>query len=295
MITKRHDSTTGNYLMRFALKFKVCVTLVLLNSCTSAPLYKTPLIVAHRGASHLAPENTLASFNLAWQLGADLVEGDFYLSSDGIIITHHDKTTKRTAGVDTKIHDQTLAELKQLDVGSWKDPKWAGETIPTLEEVLKTIPDQRGILIEIKTDESIVPYLVDVLAASDIRPQQTIVICFNELVIAHVKERLPTIKAYWLSSFDKNEAGTWQPTLAEIIETTMRVKADGVALKANLDVIDESFVAAIHRADLELHVWTVNDPTVAKRFSNLGVDSIITDRPGWLRTELGLEDHRVIK
>lgn len=277
--------------MRIALRFKACIALVLLTSCTSAPLHKTPLIVAHRGASHLAPENTLASFNLAWQLGADLVEGDFYLSSDGIIITHHDKTTKRTAGVDTKIHDQTLAEIKRLEVGSWKDPKWAGETIPTLDEVLKTIPDQRGIFIEIKTDESIVPYLVDVLAASDIKSQQTIVICFNELVIARVKDRLPTIKTYWLSSFEKDETGTWQPTRTEIIETAMRVKADGVALKANLDVIDESFVAEIRRADLEIYIWTVNDPAVAKRLRDLGVEGIITDRPGWLRAELSLKGH----
>ena len=283
--------STGTCLMRIALRFKACVAIVLLTSCTSAPLHETPLIVAHRGASHLAPENTLASFNLAWQRGADLIEGDFYLSSDGIIITHHDNTTKRTAGVDIAIHDQTLAELKRLDAGSWKDPKWAGETIPTLDEVLKTIPDQCGILIEIKTDASIIPFLVEVLAASDIRSQQTIVICFDELVIECVKERLPAIKAFWLSSFDNNEAGIWKPTLAEIIETAKRIKADGVALKANLEVIDESFVAKIHKAGLELYIWTVNDATIAKRLSDLGVEGIITDRPGWLRTELSLKGY----
>lgn len=277
--------------MRLASKIKAGVALVLLTSCTSAPLHESPLIVAHRGASHIAPENTLAAFNLAWEQGADLIEGDFYLSRDGVIITHHDKTTKRTAGVDIPIHDQTLAELKRLDVGSWKDPRWTGERIPTLNEVLKTVADQHGILIEIKTDASIVPFLVEVLEASDIKSQQTIVICFDELVIAQVKEQLPTIKAYWLSDFEEDETGNWLPTLAEIIETAKRIKADGVALKANLKVIDEYFVTKIREADLELHVWTVNDPTVAKRLSDLGVDSIITNRPGWLRTKLSLEDH----
>lgn len=276
--------------MRIASTFKAAVVLVLLTSCTSAPLHEPPLIVAHRGASHIAPENTLAAFNLAWEQGADLVEGDIYLSSDDIIITHHDKTTKRTAGVDIQIRHQTLAELKRLDVGSWKDPRWAGERIPTLQEVLETIPDERGILIEIKTDASIVPFLINVLKESDIKPQQTIVICFDEMVIERVKEQLPKIKAYWLSKFEEDETGNWQPTIAEIIETAKRIKADGVAIKANLKVIDKSFVVRIRDAHLELHVWTVNDPTVAKRLSDLGVDSIITDRPGWLRTKLGSED-----
>jgi len=274
--------------MKISSTFKVFIILVLLTSCTSAPPHGQTLIVAHRGASHTAPENTLAAFNLAWEEGADLVEGDFYLSSDGVIVTHHDKTTKRTAGIDIPIRDQTLAELKQLDVGSWKDPKWAGERIPTLQEVLKSIPAKRGLLIEIKTDAAIVPFLVEELAASEIESQQIIIICFDETVIKRVKERLPKIKAYWLSDFDEDENGNWKPTLTEIIQTAKRIKADGVDLKANLNVIDEYFVAKLRQADLELHVWTVNDPTVAKRLTKLGIDSITTDRPGWLRNELSL-------
>ena len=95
-----------------------------------------PEIVAHRGASHDAPENTLASVNLAWKRKAPSVEIDVYLSRDKRVVVYHDKTTKRIGGRDREVKDQTLEELRQLDVGSWKSPKYKGEQVPTLEEVL---------------------------------------------------------------------------------------------------------------------------------------------------------------
>ncbi len=84
------------------------------------------LIVGHRGASHAAPENTLAAFDLAWQEGADGAEGDFRLTRDGRIVCIHDEDTERTAGKKLVVATTTLAELQQLDVGSWKDPRYAG-------------------------------------------------------------------------------------------------------------------------------------------------------------------------
>ena len=245
-----------------------------------------PLIVAHRGASHTAPENTLAAFNLAWERGADLIEGDFYLTSDGAIVCHHDKTTERTAGVDLPVEAQTLEELKQLDVGAWKGAEWAGERIPTLEEVLATVPRGKAVLIELKSDGRIVPALVRAVESSPLRPSQMIVIAFDESTVAAVKARMPTIKAYWLSGFDENGSGGWQPTLEDVLDVAAQCSADGVDLGANLDVIDERFVAALRAADLEFHVWTVNDPEVARRLIDLGADSLTTDRPLWLRREL---------
>ena len=98
-------------------------------------------IVAHRGASHDAPENTLPALRLAWEQGADASEFDVYLTKDGRVAVIHDKDTKRVAAVDKRVADQTLAELKALDVGRWKAPRFAGTTVPTLEEMLADVPD----------------------------------------------------------------------------------------------------------------------------------------------------------
>lgn len=268
---------------------QACLVLILflLVSCASGTsLPQKFVLVAHRGASHLAPENTLASFALAWPLGADLIEGDFYLTTDGVVVTHHDATTKRTAGVDLRVESQTLADLKALDVGTWKDPKWAGERIPTLEEVLDSVADNKKILIEIKSDARIMVPLVAVIESSDLSPDQMVVICFNEDVLELAKKSMPHIKTLWLSSFEQGDDGKWTPTAEEIIATAMRINADGVHLKAIPEVIDRVFVAKLRHADLEFHVWTVDDPELARTMLRLGADSITTNRPGWLREQL---------
>ena len=89
-------------------------------------------IVAHRGASADAPENTVPAFQLAWERGADRIEGDFFLTSDGVIVCFHDKTTKRLGGGNLKVSSTPYQQLRALDVGAWKDPKWKGTRIPTL-------------------------------------------------------------------------------------------------------------------------------------------------------------------
>jgi len=264
----------------------VLISFLLVSCASRTSIDDAFVLVAHRGASHLAPENTLAAFDLSWQLGADLIEGDFYLSTDGVVVTHHDGTTKRTAGVDLHVESQTLAELKALDVGTWKDPKWAQERIPTLEEVLDSVPQNKQILIEIKSDARIMVPLVAVIESSDLSPDQMVVICFNEDVLELVKKSMPHIKTLWLSSFEQGDDGKWTPTAEEIIATAMRINADGVHLKANPEVIDRVFVAKLRHADLEFHVWTVDDPELARTMLRLGADSITTNRPGWLREQL---------
>jgi len=101
-------------------------------------------IVAHRGASFDAPENTVAAIKLAWEQKADASEFDVYLSKDGKIVVIHDATTKRTAGDDMKVALTNLDELRKLDVGKWKNAKFAGEKIPTLEEMLATVPSGKA-------------------------------------------------------------------------------------------------------------------------------------------------------
>ena len=242
------------------------------------------IIVAHRGASADAPENTLSAFNLAWKYGSDAIEGDFYLTADGQIVCHHDRSTKRTAGVDQDISRTTLAKLKELEFGSWKGEKFRGEPIPTLDDVLQTVPDGKHILIEIKCGPEIVEPLAKVLNASQLDDQQLRIICFNANVIRECKKVLPNIKAYWLTGFDEDKAtGQIKPTIDEILTQLKACQADGLDCHANAKIVDAEFVKQLRAGGYEFHCWTVNDPRDASHFAELGVDSITTDTPQAIR------------
>jgi len=248
------------------------------------PETAAPLIIAHRGASHDAPENTLASFHLAWQLGADGVEGDFYLTKDCRIVCIHDRTTKRTAGEELAVKTSTFAQLRSLDVGRYKGEKFAGEVIPTLEEVLATVPSGKRIFIEIKCGPEIIPHLKTVLDQSRLKPEQTYVIAFDEDVVAASKKAMPQVKAYWVTGFREDEKDkTWHPTVDEVLATATRCHADGVDVNANRHLVDAEFVRRLREQGLEFHCWTVNERPDAEFFRNLGVDSITTDRPDYIR------------
>lgn len=240
-------------------------------------------IIAHRGASYDAPENTVAAIKLAWEQKADGSEFDVYLTKDGRIAVIHDATTKRTAGADHKIAESTLPELRKLDVGTWKNPKFAGEKIPTLDEMLATVPAGKAAYIEVKCGPEIVPELTRVLKTTTLQPAQLPVISFNAAVIAAVKKARPDIPAYWLVSLDRK--GVKPPTAAELIAKAKELHADGLDLSATA-TLDAAFADEVKRAGLKLYVWTVNDPVVAKRMVQLGVNGITTDRPAWLREHL---------
>src|SRR5262245_15219893 len=150
-------------------------------------------IIAHRGASHDAPENTLAAIRLAWQQQADGSEFDIHLTRDGKIAVLHDKDTKRTAGVKLVAADTPLAELRALDVGAWKGPRFVGEKVPTLAEMLATVPAGKKVFVEVKCGPEIVPELDRVLKASRLEPKQTPVISFNFGVVAAVKKARPDV------------------------------------------------------------------------------------------------------
>src|SRR3990170_1836584 len=114
------------------------------------------LIIAHRGASADAPENTLSAFRLAWEQEADGIEGDFRLSSDGRIVCIHDEDTSLVAGVPHTVRDTPLAVLQSLDVGAWKGESWRGERIATLEEVLAVVPKRKQVVVELKAGPEII-------------------------------------------------------------------------------------------------------------------------------------------
>ncbi len=243
-----------------------------------------PSINAHRGASYDAPENTLASFKLAWKQGADAIEGDFHLTKDGEIVCIHDADTARVAKEKWIVAQSTYEELKRLDIGSWKGPQWAGERIPTLKEVLQLIPAGKKFFLEVKCGVAIVPPLVKILMESSVPQEQIAIISFYPEIVSEIKKYLPEMKAYLLTSFRK-ENEIWKPTLSEILSYLKSTKADGLDCKA-MECVEENFALSLKNQGFEFHVWTVDDPVVARRFHALGVQSITTNRPGWLRKEL---------
>lgn len=249
-------------------------------------LAKAVEIIAHRGASHDAPENTLSSVNLAWERDADAVEIDVYLSKDRRIVTYHDKTTERIGGRKRATEDQTLAELRQLDVGSWKDPKYTGEKIPTLEQILETVPAKKRLFIEVKSDERIIPVLVRLLKSWKHTKDRAVVIAFSYDVAKGIKAILPELPVYWLVAFEQSkDTGQWSPSVEHVVREARAAKVDGINVNA-CDFVNAQMIKKVRKADLGFFVWTVNEPEIAHRMVRLGVDGITTDRPKWLKERL---------
>ena len=257
---------------------------VLLGSLAAPALARPAVeIIAHRGASWDAPENTVEALKLAWEQGADVSEFDVHRSKDGQLVVIHDADTKRVAGVARKVADQTLDELRQLDVGKWKGGAIPGAKIPTLVEMLSAIPAGKRVFVEVKPGPEVVPALDRALHAAGLPPAQTPVISFHAEVIAVVKKARPDLEAYWIVKLKDREQE--RRTAADLIARANAIQADGLDLSAS-DVVDAEFVLALKAAGLKVYAWTVNDPAVARRLVDAGVDGITTDRPGWLRDRL---------
>jgi len=246
-------------------------------------------IVAHRGASHDAPENTLAAFRLAWEQGADAIEGDFRLTADGQVVCLHDADTKRVTGetVNWKVSDVTFEKLRTLDVGRWKGESFAGERIPTLAEVLGVVPPGKKLFLEIKGGPELVEPIRRVLISSGFNLKQIVIIAFNEDTVVEVRRRLPDVKVYWLVSYKQDKAtGRWTPTVDEVFQTLARIRPHGLDTEGNPEVVDRAFVERLRREGYEFHVWTIDQGDRARLFRDLGVDSITTNRPAFVREEL---------
>ena len=241
-------------------------------------------IVAHRGFSEKAPENTVAAFRLAWESGADACELDLYLTTDHEIVALHDTDTKRTTGVSKLVKKSTLADLRPLDAGSWKSPDYKGEPIPTLAESLATLPvGKQRFFLEIKHDASIVPVLAKQLEAWKPRAAQLCIIAFDRKVARNCKKALPWMPVYRLSSEvtkDKKPVN-----LDQLIQHTLDDGLDGLDLGRKWDW-SPALVKKVRAAGLKLFVWTINDPAEAKRLAELGIDGITTDNPITIREAL---------
>lgn len=234
---------------------------------------RKPWIVAHRGASGHAPENTFAAFELAVQLGAGLIETDLHLTRDARFVAIHDATLERTTNGRGAVRDHTLAELHELDAGMWFDRQFAGQRIPTLEEILAFARKHDTVFyLEIKYDSAWGMHhaLVGALESAD-NAARTIVISFDASTLAAVRRPNAAIVIGLLVEGAKGD-----PVKAAL-------DAGARQLCPRADMVTRELVEEAHRAGLHVVTWTVNDADKMRAVIDMGVDGIMTDLPDRLR------------
>ncbi len=242
-------------------------------------------IIAHRGASQEAPENTIPAIHLAWQEKADGVEIDARVTSDGRIVLMHDANTARTAAVNLEVGDQIWDAIRQLDVGKWKSPRFRLTTIPLFRDVLKILPGGRELWVEIKCGAEIIPALQREL---DVRRPPASAMClvgFSAHMMGDLKKYFPAYRAFW-NIEARGKTGAPSPWLADrMIEQARAYGLDGLSVGVS-DAVDEGFIEKVHGAGLELVAWVVDDEHTALRLARAGLKAVMTNKPGYLRHRL---------
>lgn len=233
-----------------------------------------PLLIAHRGASSEAPENTLASIKRALETGVDYVEIDVHLSADGHAVVIHDAIVGRTAwgAAGKRISEMPLAEIQSLDAGSWFGKPFAGEKIPTLNELLHSDLGTTGVMIEVKHEDSpIEPLAAAIVEAFHNAPKHgpLIVGSFSLPLLEVIQKLSPEIslmgiveKRFRLSSFD-----------------ALKPKRMAIWYK----LATPELVSIFHDAGQEVWTFTVDDQTTARFLISIGVDGIISNKPRELK------------
>jgi glycerophosphoryl diester phosphodiesterase len=223
-------------------------------------------VTAHRGSSMKAPENTLAAIEEAITDGADYVEIDVRLTADGEVVLSHDNSLRRLTGLDRDIDEMRLDEVKEVDVGSWFGDTFAGQPIPTLDEVLRLTRGRINLYIELKPApgdaQALVAAVIDRLPEA--RQDEVIMASLSPQIIREVKQQAPHLKTTLFAQF----------VVRGGLDTTI---IDALGLRHNR--ITPESIAAAHRRGYQLHAWTVNGRSEMSRMIDLGVDNIITDRP----------------
>jgi glycerophosphoryl diester phosphodiesterase len=244
------------------------------------------ILIAHRGASFEAPENTLAAIHRAWDQGAKAVEVDIHLTADKQVVLIHDADTLRVSGVKKIIGQTTLAALKQLDVGKYKGDQFRNERIPELSEVLQTIPIDGKLVIEIKCGPEVLPFLKTVLSKAGVNNNQIELIAFNRKTLAQSKRLMPYYKHLWLLDLDYSGFFMAYPFYKKrLFRLAHKLGFDGVNVWAG-KVLNQKFISAFHRAGLTVYCWTVNDVAHAQKLQLSGIDALTTDRFQQLYNEL---------
>lgn len=238
------------------------------------------LVIAHRGASAVAPENTLEAFELAADLGAEAIELDAKLSADGEAVAFHDRTLGRTTGARGTPGGRTLAELRVLEAGAWKAEAYRGVRIPTLSEILEAVGRRLLVNIELSDYWARQARLVERVVAVVRRhrlEQRVLFSSFQSSALVAAERLAPEIARGHLVG------PTW---LAYRDRPSLR-RAEVQAEHPHESLVLPEKIASIHKAGKRVHVYTVDDPEVMRRMWQWGVDGLITDLPDLARRALG--------
>jgi glycerophosphoryl diester phosphodiesterase len=234
---------------------------------------RSPWIIAHRGASGHAPENTFAAFNRAVELGASFIETDLHLSRDAQFVAIHDSYLDRTTNGHGAVHEHTLAELRQLDAGKWFDRGFMDQRIPTLDEILE-FARERDVVFYLEIKPSVAWGMHHTLVGALGKAQnaaRTIVISFDPATLDSVRRLEPAMMIGLLVGNGKGDP----------IKAALDVGARQVC--PQIDLVTPEMVAEAHHADLHVVTWTVNDKNKMRAAIDAGVDGIMTDLPDRLR------------
>lgn len=231
-------------------------------------------VVAHRGYSAIAPENTLSAIREAIKAGSDGCEFDIYSTKDGKVVLLHDRTVNRTTNGKGKIAELKFDYVRTLDAGSWKDKKFAGEQIPTLDEALAVLKGSGCIpVIEIKVPGISKKVIASVRRAGMLN--EAAIIAFNGKVVKEVRELEPRLSCYWLWS--KGLKGSPVKQANTIIREAAKHKTNMVDL--HYGMLSAEIVAELKKRGMKVWCWTINDPVVMDALMRWGVEGLTTDRP----------------
>jgi glycerophosphoryl diester phosphodiesterase len=261
------------------------------------------IVIAHRGASGYAPEHTLASYDLALEMGADYLEQDLQMTKDGVLVVLHDDTLDRTTGgtCTGRVIDRTLEEVQRCDAGSWFNvahpdrarPEYAGQRIPTLEEVLARYGERASFYIETKNPED-APGMEEALLALldryDLRRPaagewRVLIQSFSEQSLRKIHALDPSLPLIQLTRARWATPRTIRARLPEIREYA-------VGIGPSWRDVDARLVEAARAACLEVHPYTVNEPARMERLTALGVSGMFTDTPDVLLAQRPADEPR---
>jgi glycerophosphoryl diester phosphodiesterase len=223
------------------------------------------LVTAHRGHARAAPENTLSAMRKAIESGADYAEMDVQLTADGVVVLLHDRDLKRVAGVARRLDELTHDEVRQLDVGSWFDPAFSGERVPTLVEVMHLCRGKIRLNIELKffgPDRRLARKVADLVRDHDFE-SDCLITSLEYDALREVKRHNPRLRTGII--------------VAHALGDISRLEVDALSVRA--DFLSDEVLRAAHRLGREVHVWTVNDAGQMTRLMERGVDNIITSDP----------------
>ena len=230
-----------------------------------------PLVIAHRGASMYAPENTIAAFELAVEMGADAIELDTMLTADGIPVVIHDQSLERTTNESGNVSSMTVAEIKLLDAGSRFEVRFTEEKIPTLEEVFSAVGKEILINVELKNYTSPFDRLPETVVALVMKKglsDRVLLSSFNPIALIKAQRASEEIRRAAL-------IGGGPKIARGIIEAF----TDYFALHPEVSLVNQGVVDKHHAAGHQVNVWTVNEESEMMKLLSMGVDGLITDKP----------------